>query len=487
MFLQIFQLLALTNSSTATPIKVTIFSLCLHSHLRAMLSIAKELGSRPEASVTFIVSKECEELILNFGFPIEIESVDTKTVNWTGSFEPEYLDDYLNAVETPLLEHYIEAWRKSPQKKPDIIVSDFLSLTAIDLGEVFSIQNIVVYPTMDPHRFAGDTNLDSEYLSVVTKYASLPDSDNILYRALKYGIKRTMVFIFNQYLVRRRNQLRARFELGPVTTLLGNGLETPYFVFYESFFGFDEPRLIPPFVENIGPLTLKELETPNDLEITEWLEKCNSFIYVAVGSITSISEEQAEVFHKTFESFPYSFLVSSKTFVSELPNVKVVKWVNQIEVLQHPRLLAFISHGGISSIMEAIESIIPLICLPQGKDHFFHCDRVKSIGIGETLRPESLNVNTLSKAIEIVIQNHRYKAEMQKIKIIMKIQGGEKRIADAAIEFAKVGYQHLIPRWYSLPWYQKNELDIFVVYLGIIFALLITIKHCLGNCKQKIH
>ena len=135
--------------------------------------------------------------------------------------------------------------------------------------------------------------------------------------------------------------------------------------------------------------------------------------------------------------------------------------------------------------MEAIDCLVPIICLPQGKDHNYICDRAQAIGIGKTFLPKELTFTCLSEAITILLQDSKYKSTLQDIKIIMKMQPGEKRIADAAISFAKIGYQHLVPRWYSLPWYQQNDLDIFIVL--VIFAIIIFkgAKTACCKCRHK--
>ena len=485
MIVFLFIITAVAGISPTVPLKAAVFSLCMRSHLRSMLSIAKELASRPNTEVTFITSSACESFVNELGLGIEIESVATGADNWTQVIEIPSLPDYLISIERPILEHYAQVWELQPHKKPDIIIGDFFMHAALDLGEIFSIQNIVLFPAMQGHRILGGTDLESEYVSFILPFLTLRPSDNVFTRTLNYTIKKIMLFLLNRFFVAKRNDLRAEFNLGPVRKLCGNGLDLPSFTFFESFYGFDEARLTPPYIETVGPLRLKELETQNNEEITDWLKNCNSFIYIAMGTITNITEEQAKIFEQVFASFPYSFLVSSTSFMTELKNVKIFNWVNQIEVLQNPKILAFISHGGLYSIMEAIDCLVPIICLPQGKDHNYICDRAQAIGIGKTFLPKELTFTCLSEAITILLQDSKYKSTLQDIKIIMKMQPGEKRIADAAISFAKIGYQHLVPRWYSLPWYQQNDLDIFIVL--VIFAIIIFkgAKTACCKCRHK--
>ena len=43
-----------------TKIKISMFTVCLRSHIRCMTSIAQELSQKPNVELTLIVSKSCE-------------------------------------------------------------------------------------------------------------------------------------------------------------------------------------------------------------------------------------------------------------------------------------------------------------------------------------------------------------------------------------------------------------------------------------------
>ena len=472
-------------SNISSPAHIAIFTTCFRSHLRPMISIAKELSTRPNTLVTVIVSKECEDYVSSLNLNIQIEPVSTGSDTWTESIEAHNLATFITMVEKSVLSSYIIKWKENSEKIPHIIISDFMMAAAVDLGEIFSVPNVVIFSNIETYNILGEDNMQNEYTSLVSPFFTFHPSENIFARVFKHAIKRIMGFLFNRFLTAKRNELRAEFQLGPVRSLLGNGLDQPFFAFFEEFYGFAEARLTPPYIEAIGPLRLTEIETPNTAEVDDWLKNCGEFIYVAMGSIEEITEQQAQVFQKIFQSFPYSFLVSSKSFSTTLHNVKVLDWVNQREVLQNSKILAFISHGGLISVMEAIENLVPVVCLPQGKDHFYNCDRVEGTGIGESINPNELNFERLAGAIKIVIEDSKYRVALEKLKVILEGQPGEKRIADAVIAFSRVGYQHLIPRWYSLPWYQKNELDIFAVYLVIGLITYKAIKYLWQTCRRK--
>ena len=54
----------------------------------------------------------------------------------------------------------------------------------------------------------------------------------------------------------------------------------------------------------------------------------------------------------------------------------------------------------------------------------------------------------------------------------MNFSKGDKRTADLLLFFAKVGYEHLVPRWYKIAWYEKYKSDIFFVEF-----LVVSLRH----------
>jgi MGT family glycosyltransferase len=66
------------------------------------------------------------------------------------------------------------------------------------------------------------------------------------------------------------------------------------------------------------------------------------------------------------------------------PGVAVVERVDSRAVLATAAV--HITHGGANSVHEALAAGVPMVCLPQGDDHYLWADRVRALGAGELLR-----------------------------------------------------------------------------------------------------
>ena len=52
------------------------------------------------------------------------------------------------------------------------------------------------------------------------------------------------------------------------------------------------------------------------------------------------------------------------------PNLRLLPWLPQNDLLGHPAVVAFLSHGGIHSMYEAIYHAVPMVMVPLTADQF---------------------------------------------------------------------------------------------------------------------
>ena len=128
--------------------------------------------------------------------------------------------------------------------------------------------------------------------------------------------------------------------------------------------------------------------------------------------------------------------------------------------------------------MEGIEAKVPIICVPLENDQFLNCDTADNKGIGKIIRKEEFDTENVRYALIELIENDSFKKNIKNFSAIMKTYKGKIRAAEIILEISQIGYDHLIPRWKYLPWYQRNELDIFAVYFIVILFMYFCIKTC---------
>ncbi len=76
-------------------------------------------------------------------------------------------------------------------------------------------------------------------------------------------------------------------------------------------------------------------------------------------------------------------------------NVLLKKWLPQQDVLGHPNVRLFISHGGLGSTIESIYHGKPMVIMPGFADQFSIGDMAERMGLGLVLHWADLNEDSL--------------------------------------------------------------------------------------------
>jgi zeaxanthin glucosyltransferase len=84
-------------------------------------------------------------------------------------------------------------------------------------------------------------------------------------------------------------------------------------------------------------------------------------------------------------------------YTSVLPNVRVVKWISQMDVLREAALA--IVHGGLGTVKECIYHAVPMVVMPVTHDQPSNARRVAHHGLGVSLDIAAVTVEELENAV----------------------------------------------------------------------------------------
>uniref|UniRef100_A0A183CMI9 glucuronosyltransferase n=1 Tax=Globodera pallida TaxID=36090 RepID=A0A183CMI9_GLOPA len=67
----------------------------------------------------------------------------------------------------------------------------------------------------------------------------------------------------------------------------------------------------------------------------------------------------------------------------KLENIVLQNWINQKEILAHPKTMAFVSHCGMNSVMEGTFYGVPMVCMPFFGDQYYNAEllAIQKIGL----------------------------------------------------------------------------------------------------------
>ncbi|XP_029012753.1 2-hydroxyacylsphingosine 1-beta-galactosyltransferase [Betta splendens] len=154
-------------------------------------------------------------------------------------------------------------------------------------------------------------------------------------------------------------------------------------------------------------------------------------------------------------------------------NTKLVDWMPQNDLLGHPNTRAFLSHGGLNSIYEAMYHGVPVVGVPLFGDHYDTMTRVAAKGMGVMLHWKYMSEEDLYAALTRVINDTRYRQQARLLSNIHKDQPGHP-VTRAVYWINYIlrhhGANHLRSAVYSVSLYQYFLLDV-VATVGAALAL----------------
>lgn len=96
-------------------------------------------------------------------------------------------------------------------------------------------------------------------------------------------------------------------------------------------------------------------------------------------------------------------------------NVLIRKWLPQNDILAHPNVILFISHGGMFSNSEAINYGIQMLVIPVLGDHFRNAFRAQEAGYAKRLNFQDITHETLHDALNEMLTDKKYAMRAKEI------------------------------------------------------------------------
>ncbi|XP_038178422.1 UDP-glucuronosyltransferase 3A2-like isoform X2 [Arvicola amphibius] len=261
--------------------------------------------------------------------------------------------------------------------------------------------------------------------------------------------------------------------------------------FINSDFAFDFARPLFPNTVYVGGLMDKPARPiPQDLE--DFISKFgdSGFVLVALGSVVTLhqTKELIKEMNNAFARLPQGVLWTVKDGhwpkdVRLAPNVKIMDWVPQNDLLAHPSIRLFVTHGGMNSIMEAIQHGVPMVGIPFCADQPENMVRIEAKKIGVSVQLETIKAETFALTLKEVIEDKRYKTAAMTARAIRcshPLTPSQRLVGWIDHILQSGGGAHLKPHGFQQPWHVQHLLDVLLFLLGLTLATLWLLKKVLG-------
>ncbi|XP_022162084.1 UDP-glucuronosyltransferase 2B7-like isoform X8 [Myzus persicae] len=253
----------------------------------------------------------------------------------------------------------------------------------------------------------------------------------------------------------------------------------PSIVFQNSHYVSESPRPITPNVVYVGGVHLKPAKTiPKD--ILDFIEDSpQGVIFFTFGStikVSSLPEYIERSFKEALAAVPQRVLWKYEGEMKDKPeNVMTRKWFPQREILLHPKVKLFISHGGISGVYEAVDAGVPVLGFPIFYDQPRNIENLVLAGMAISMDLLSVTKEKVSNAISELIDDEKY---LTNAKITSDRFKDRPMTPQQSVVYwteyviRHKGAPHLKSHALNLTWYQYLLLDVMAVLL--IFVFLVT-------------
>ncbi|XP_054439989.1 UDP-glucuronosyltransferase 3A1-like isoform X2 [Pteronotus mesoamericanus] len=403
-----------------------------------------------------------------------------------------YFDSFLKDAMADRFEHIIEMMQLLGRQCTHFLRSDILDILKngnFDLMTLDSFDYCALliaeklgkpFVSIVPTTFGtADIGLPNPLSYVPAFQASLTDHMDFWGRVENFLM--SFSFFWSQWLMQSTfdNTIKEHFPEGS-RPVLSHVLKRAELFFVNSDFAFDFAQPLLPNTVYVGGLMTKPVK-PVPQEFETFIDQFgdSGFVLVALGSILSITQTQEilKEMNSAFGQLPQG--VIWKCSPSQWPkdvtlaaNVKIVDWLPQNDLLAHPRIRLFVTHGGLNSIMEAIQYGVPMVGVPISGDQPGNMVRVVAKKLGVSLRFQQIKAETLALKMKEVIEDKRYKSAAVAASIIRRshpLTPAQRLVGWIDHILQTGGAAHLKPHAFQQPWYEQYLLDV------LLFLLVLTL------------
>ncbi|VVC43583.1 UDP-glucuronosyl/UDP-glucosyltransferase [Cinara cedri] len=359
-------------------------------------------------------------------------------------------------------------WRLGENRSSEfdaIIVEPSLLDCVTYVANVLDIPLIYCVPTPVP------TFVDGRAIGDVLNPAAVSQlwADRAVPKTFFDRLANTVTTLYLRYVVAYKVAVLKAFEPRPYDADVA---VPPSLVFVNGHYVSDPSRPMSQNVKNVGGIHLKPAQKlPKD--ILEFIEGSpHGVILFTFGStvlMSSIPNHIKNAFLEALSHLPQRVLLKYEDELEDKPNnVMTRKWFPQRDILLHPKVKLFVSHGGISGVYETVDAGVPVLGFPLFIDQHRNIDNLVEAGMAISMDILSVSKDTFLKNVVELINDGKYKKNAKIASDIFKdrpMSPQQSVVYWTEYVIRHKGAPHFKSQAHNLTWYQYLLLDVISVLL----------------------
>ena len=220
-------------------------------------------------------------------------------------------------------------------------------------------------------------------------------------------------------------------------------------------------------------------------------------ILFSFGSLvkTNLLPQQAKLeLFKAFTHFPEHTILwkwdnigkEDAELLAQSPNIHVIEWLPQVDLLNDRRVKVFITHAGLNSYLETTHAGVPIVAIPVLGDQFYNAGCAEKLGIGIHIDKEKITEKAMVDALTAILgtessseSNYTRRARVLRQMLHKRPEDPKEtfiRYLEYAAEFPNLGTGTLQMASVGMPVWKYYCLDIISAVLSaLITAMLVLV------------
>lgn len=248
--------------------------------------------------------------------------------------------------------------------------------------------------------------------------------------------------------------------------------------FVNQHYSLSGAKPLAPSVIELGGIHIQP-QKPLQPDLEEFIASAkHGVIYISWGSMVkgeTMPEEKLTAIVNALRQFRQKVIWKLDGDVPNKPaNVLVAQWLPQRDILCHPNVKVFWTHGGLGGSSEAAVCGTPVVATPFYGDQYLNSAAMKSRGMGTVLPYEELTTENIVRSLKFALKpttaeaaqrvaysyNHRPMTQIE-----TAVYWVEQTIATGGAPLMK-------PSSPFIPWYIYYSLDVYAVTFSTILVLV---------------
>ncbi|XP_044255719.1 UDP-glucosyltransferase 2-like [Tribolium madens] len=394
---------------------------------------------------------------------------------------------------------------KNTKKKYDLVITEiFGSDCMLGFGHYFKAPTVSLISSISLP-WAGDRIGNPDNPSYIPNYFVSSTAKMSLFERVENTIMLMYTkFLYHYFSSKESNQIAREF-FGPELPSLEELARNTSLVIVNSHFSISHARpTVPNFIE-VGGLHIHEAKPlSKHFEDLVTTDANKGIIYLTMGSMIMTETFDPAKLQGMFDAFaelPYKVLWKAKreNFPKGLKipkNIYFENWMPQMDILCHPNVKLFVSHGGLMGSQEAVYCGVPRLGIPLFADQDNNIRASERMGLSIKVAYNDISKKTILEASKKLLEDPTYKKNAEQIS--KQFKDRPLSPLDTAIFWVEYVIRHngapqLRSAGADLPWYQYYLIDVvvilasglFIFILSTIYVLKLVLHFIYGNHKHK--